>query len=262
VVKKAFLLGMAFFVAIAVSGFAETPVLTKQQLQADFAILKKAYTELHPGLYRYADKATVGRYFDDLEPLVGTFPLTDQPDEGIVPDVLVKPAVEDVVKGVDTQLEAVRKLITEASRVPAAVEEVRKVPPKSGPTLQRERGYHFGSPLKLSAHASRILPWRTDTIERIEGPEVLAEVGLAGARLGLGWGERGRTYYNGQTVSANVLRTWRSIVDPLGVAADRTLVGLGYRIIGLGLTLRGDLLYDLDEDSDPWILGWSVGVSW
>lgn len=72
-VKKAFLLGMAFFVAIAVSAFAanektaETPVLTKQQLQADFAILKRAYTELHPGLYRYADKATVGRYFDDLE---------------------------------------------------------------------------------------------------------------------------------------------------------------------------------------------------
>lgn len=66
--KKAFVPVIVFLIAVSRFAWsAEVPVLTKQQLQADFAILKRAYTELHPGLYRYADKATIGRYFDDLE---------------------------------------------------------------------------------------------------------------------------------------------------------------------------------------------------
>ncbi len=36
---------------------------TTQQLQADFAVLKNAYKTLHPGLYKYADSATIDRYF-------------------------------------------------------------------------------------------------------------------------------------------------------------------------------------------------------
>jgi C-terminal processing protease CtpA/Prc len=39
-------------------------------------------------------------------PLVATFPLSEQPDAGVTPDVLVEPAVEDVIAGVDAELEA------------------------------------------------------------------------------------------------------------------------------------------------------------
>lgn len=35
-------------------------------------------------------------------PLIATVPLTQQPDEGIMPDVYVRPNVEDVARGVDT----------------------------------------------------------------------------------------------------------------------------------------------------------------
>ncbi|MEZ4887094.1 MAG: S41 family peptidase [Chitinophagales bacterium] len=44
-------------------------------------------------------------------PLIGDYPLGEQPNEGIQPDVLVRPNVEDVVNGVDTELEVVKKLI-------------------------------------------------------------------------------------------------------------------------------------------------------
>jgi hypothetical protein len=38
-----------------------------QQLQADFAIFKKAYEELHPGLYRYNTKAQMDANFSELQ---------------------------------------------------------------------------------------------------------------------------------------------------------------------------------------------------
>lgn len=44
-------------------------------------------------------------------PLVATVPLNRQPDEGIVPDVYVRPNVQDVVRAIDTEMEAVRRLI-------------------------------------------------------------------------------------------------------------------------------------------------------
>lgn len=40
---------------------------TKAQLQADFAVLQKAYKTLHPGLYKYADSATINGYFADCQ---------------------------------------------------------------------------------------------------------------------------------------------------------------------------------------------------
>ncbi|MBO0930111.1 S41 family peptidase [Fibrella aquatilis] len=43
---------------------------TKAQLQADFAVLQKAYKTLHPGLYKYADSATIDRYFIDCQALL------------------------------------------------------------------------------------------------------------------------------------------------------------------------------------------------
>jgi hypothetical protein len=114
----------------------------------------------------------------------------------------------------------------------------------------------------LSAHIARIVPIRRDTIENIEGLELLGEIGLAGLRAGVGWAERGRTYYNGQSVTLSAIRTVETVVDPLSVPENRTLLALGYRMIGLGVTLRGEVLYDLTSTSDSWGLGWSAGVSW
>ncbi len=42
-------------------------LFTARQLQADFAVLRKSYETLHPGLYKYADKATIDRYFAECQ---------------------------------------------------------------------------------------------------------------------------------------------------------------------------------------------------
>ena len=44
-------------------------------------------------------------------PLIAGYPLTEQSDEGLAPDVYVPPRVEDIINGVDTELEAVKALI-------------------------------------------------------------------------------------------------------------------------------------------------------
>jgi C-terminal processing protease CtpA/Prc len=44
-------------------------------------------------------------------PLKGYFPFDAQPDRGLTPDVVVPVSVEDVARGVDTELEAVRRMI-------------------------------------------------------------------------------------------------------------------------------------------------------
>lgn len=44
-------------------------------------------------------------------PLFAGFPLTEQPDSGVLPDIYVTPNAEDVINGVDTELEAARRLI-------------------------------------------------------------------------------------------------------------------------------------------------------
>jgi hypothetical protein len=137
----------------------------------------------------------------------------------------------------------------------------REFPP-SGPALRREYGVHYGAPLRLSAHIAHVVPVRRDTVEHVEGLELLGEIGLAGLRVGLGWAERGRTYYNGQSATVSVIRTVETVLDPLSVPENRTLLALGYRMIGLGVTLRGEVLYDLGSTPDPWGLGWSAGVSW
>ena len=121
---------------------------------------------------------------------------------------------------------------------------------------------HYGSPLRLSAHVSQILPIEVDTTEYIEGIELHAEAGLTGVRLGFGWAERSRTYYNGVSHSLSIVRTYETLMDPLGVRENRTFLAVSRRTVGVGVTLRGELLYDLDADSHPWTIGWSVGLSW
>ena len=44
-------------------------------------------------------------------PIAGVFPLDEQPDRGYLPDLMVTPKVENVMDGVDTELETVLKLI-------------------------------------------------------------------------------------------------------------------------------------------------------
>jgi C-terminal processing protease CtpA/Prc len=39
-------------------------IVTAKDLQADFAIMRKSYETLHPGLYKYEDKATIDGYFE------------------------------------------------------------------------------------------------------------------------------------------------------------------------------------------------------
>ena len=46
-------------------------------------------------------------------PLIGYYPLTDQPDQGILPDVYVEPRVEDAINGVDAELEAAKQRIAD-----------------------------------------------------------------------------------------------------------------------------------------------------
>lgn len=44
-----------------------TPRIPAEQLRADFAVLKRSYEELHPGLYRYNTKAQMEAHFHALE---------------------------------------------------------------------------------------------------------------------------------------------------------------------------------------------------
>lgn len=43
-------------------------------------------------------------------PLIGTYPVVEQPDEGIKPDVHVDPSLNDLIAGVDRELETAREL--------------------------------------------------------------------------------------------------------------------------------------------------------
>lgn len=132
-----------------------------------------------------------------------------------------------------------------------------------GGGVGRELGVHYGSPLRLSAHASAILDNEIEVVrgvDRLEGPELLVEAGIGGGRVGVGWGRRGTPYLHGWSVGLGVIRTWASIDDPHGHEPGRTLGSLSGRSISLGATLRGELLYDFDAPGDRWGLGWSVGL--
>lgn len=62
----ALILAAAIFPAPA-SAEDATPLSPAEQLCADFAILKRVYEELHPGLYHYNTKAQMGAHFCALE---------------------------------------------------------------------------------------------------------------------------------------------------------------------------------------------------
>jgi hypothetical protein len=52
---------------LTISTVSAQKLLTAAQLQADFVMLQRAYKTLHPGLYKYADSATIDRYFADCQ---------------------------------------------------------------------------------------------------------------------------------------------------------------------------------------------------
>lgn len=62
--KKYFTL--AFLFLSIVNSKAQT-VFSIDALQKDFEIMRKSYETLHPGLYKYADKATVDGYFEECK---------------------------------------------------------------------------------------------------------------------------------------------------------------------------------------------------
>jgi hypothetical protein len=49
-------------------------------------------------------------------PLISSCPVSPQPDQGLLPDLYIKPKVEDLVKGIDAELQAVKRLIATQSR--------------------------------------------------------------------------------------------------------------------------------------------------
>ena len=145
-----------------------------------------------------------------------------------------------------------------------ATAETAESPTRGG--IGKEIGFHYGSPLKLSCHASTILPMRVGPdetragVHRLEGLEFLVEGGVAGARAGIGWGSRGTPYLQGWSAGISLVRTWESVDDPLAYPANHSLWSLSSRVVTLGATIRGEILYDLDASADRWGVGWSVGL--
>jgi hypothetical protein len=127
--------------------------------------------------------------------------------------------------------------------------------------LRVEGGVHFGSPAKLSGHASYIAPVLVDKPDHCEGIELLGEVGIGSGRLAAGWGRRRSPYYNGWSINGSILRTWDPIADPLGPPPNHTLISVGARVVSVLGALRVEALYDLDEVSGAWALGSSFGFA-
>jgi hypothetical protein len=60
----------------------------------------------------------------------------------------------------------------------------------------------------------------------------------------------------------DLVRTWKSVVDPLAFPPDQTLIGVGFRRTLIGITLRVEGLYNLNQNRDRYALGSSAGISW
>jgi len=64
---------------------------------------KKQYKEYLRATFILAENCQANNYA--TLPLIGYYPETDFPDEGIMPDVVVPVKLEDYIKGIDNQLE-------------------------------------------------------------------------------------------------------------------------------------------------------------
>lgn len=48
-------------------------------------------------------------------PIMGDFSLTPQPNQGVIPDIVVEPKVADVQQGIDTEMERLMELIRQSN---------------------------------------------------------------------------------------------------------------------------------------------------
>lgn len=59
---------LALMIAFAITSVAQPPkTMSPSELKADLAILRRAYEELHPGLYRYNTRQQMDRHFAELD---------------------------------------------------------------------------------------------------------------------------------------------------------------------------------------------------
>lgn len=65
-VRQTFIVVLVVLFVFQSAALSQT-IIRADGLQEDFVIMRKAYTTLHPGLYRYADAGTVETYFNQLE---------------------------------------------------------------------------------------------------------------------------------------------------------------------------------------------------
>ncbi|MBK8382307.1 MAG: hypothetical protein IPL16_10545 [Ignavibacteria bacterium] len=71
--KKTFLVALIFITSVTKIFSQDTfKILTPSQMQNDLAVLQSAWTNLHPGLYRYNTPVQIQVYFDTLKIKSGT----------------------------------------------------------------------------------------------------------------------------------------------------------------------------------------------
>jgi len=58
---------LVFLLVFSFNSLQSQTTIAADDLQKDYKIIEKAFKTLHPGLYRYEDKATVETYFTDLQ---------------------------------------------------------------------------------------------------------------------------------------------------------------------------------------------------
>jgi len=64
--KKQFTLILSLLITTLLYAQEKQPLLSVPQMHSDIAVLKCAFTQLHPGIYRYTTKARFNQYFDDI----------------------------------------------------------------------------------------------------------------------------------------------------------------------------------------------------
>ncbi len=119
-------LTLLFILAISSTVAAQT-LLRANDLQKDYLILRQAYEILHPGLCQYTSKAVMNAHFEECQPaldrnqtLAEAFSAVTRLTAAIrcgqatlTFGISRSGFLEGLIRGVDTELEIVKKLIKE-----------------------------------------------------------------------------------------------------------------------------------------------------
>lgn len=93
----------AFRMLNQATGYLQLGTFVTWNMEMDWkAFLSDAFHQL--------EKKNIPNLIIDI-PLFASFPLTEQPDQGVMPDIRVEPSVEDIRRGVDTGLKATLQLV-------------------------------------------------------------------------------------------------------------------------------------------------------